>query len=738
MAAWCTRHARGVVIAWCAVLFAVVVVGFVAGTRDRTEFRLPGTDSQRANDLINRVFPSQRGDYEAIVASTPHGVITSGSGKTSAERLFAELRQIPGVTSVTDPLTDVRLGSPVSLSHQTAIAVLHFRQQSDDVPAPDAKQLIHDVTASRTPSFQAAVIGQATENAEANPPPFAEIAGLLAAAVVLLFAFGSMVTVAVAMGNALAALGISFGLLQLVSHEISIPYFAPQIALVIGLGVGIDYGLLTVARYRGARQRSAAGSPEVIAALRGAGRTVTFAGSTVIVAELGLLLTPFTLVRGLTAAVAIGVVPTVLAANTLLPALLHLFDGRLDRLRPRALRDRKMVEYSSSWARWASAVQRRPVLALVGAMSVLGLLAAPALGLRLGPASGSTDNPGTMTNQAYEMATNGFGPGVTSPLDVVATFPSAVSADSAQIQTLRSALGQTPDVMYVAPALIDQGGRHAMVEVIPASAPDVAATSHLRTDLRTRVTDQLQHDQIAIDVGGQAAIEADLATTIGHAFPLTVLAVIGTSFMLLLLQFRSVVIAAKAGVMNLLSIMAAFGVVVAVFQWGWGGHVIGVDRAGPIESFLPLLLFPAVFGLSMDYEVFLLSRITDEWRRTHDSTRAITDGLATTGRVVTSGAAIMFVLFASMSVTGDRTVQLFGLGLSTAVLLDATVIRSVLLPAAMQLLGRLNWWMPAWLDRLVPRSGQESGDVDDPRRPRRTRRLAPSIRPFGLDRFGGV
>jgi putative drug exporter of the RND superfamily len=700
MAGWCTRNARGVVIAWIAVMLSVVVAGFIVGEKDSSTFRLPGTDSQRANDLIDSAFPSQRGDYEAVVVSTEQGQITTGTPRTTAERLFAQLRQIPGVTGVTDPLTDPTLGiSPVSFNRKTAIAVLHFKQASVAVPQAAAKQLIHAVEGSRSASFNAAVVGQAVENAEANPPPFAEIAGFLAATVVLLFAFGSFMAVAVVLGNALIAVGLSFGLLQLASHVLPVPYFAPQIALTIGLGVGIDYGLLTIARYRGARAQLAIDPAAQITALNRAGRTVTFAGGTVILAELGLLFTPFSLIRGLTAAVALAVIPTVLAANTLLPALLKLSDHNLDRYRPPLLRRGELVERSAAWARWAAKVQRRPVIALSCALGLLALLAAPILWLRLGPASGATDNPGSMTNQAYELATNAFGPGVTAPLDVVATFNTSSQDEG---QQLREVLSRTPDVMYVSPTVVAANNAHALVEVIPASAPDSVASAHLLNALRTNAADQLSQHGISISVGGQAALETDLATTIGHAFPFTVLAVIGSSFVLLLLQFRSVVIAAKAAIMNLLSIAAAFGVVVAIFQWGWGGDLIGSHRSGPIETFLPILLFPAVFGLSMDYEVFLLSRITDEWNRTKDSVGAVIDGLATTGRVVTSGAAIMFVLFASMAFTGDRTVQLFGLGLATAVLVDATVIRSLLLPAAMQLLGRLNWWVPGWLDRRLP------------------------------------
>jgi RND superfamily putative drug exporter len=701
MAAWCTNRARGVAFGWCIALLIVLVAGFLAGgQRSRSNFRLPGADSQTASDLIQADFPHQRGDAEAIVISSPTG-LTSGAGHANAEALFAKLRTLPGVTSVTDPLN----GAPnagLALNHRTAIAVLRFQQGSLSVPADETTDLVKTVTSSRTTGFDAAVMGWAVEDAASNSPAFAEMVGIIAATIVLLFAFGSVVAVAVAMGSALVSLGLSYGLIELASHVVQIPYFEPQIALTIGLGIGIDYSLLMIARYRGARQRSPAGSRDVIDAMSRTGRTVAFAGCTVVLAMLGLLVTPVTLMRDMTAGVVIAVVPTVLAANSLLPALLHLFDRHLNRMRPPFMHDKKLVERSETWARWSAAVQRRPVAALLASLMVLGILATPIFWLRLGPGDGSTDNPHSNTAQAYTMASNAFGPGVTSEFDVVASFPTKVHAVDASVGKVRNALLRTPDVMYVGPAIFGTGSRQALFQVIPGSAPEALTTAQLLSTLRGRVANQLAHDRIDLAVGGSAAMQADLAARILAAFPLTLLAVIGGSFLLLLLQFRSIVIALKAGAMNLLSISAAFGVVVAIFQWGWGRQLIGIDHAGPIQSFVPLLLFPALFGLSMDYEVFLMSRMTDEWERTRDSRVSVTEGLATTGRVITSGAAIMFALFAAMALSGDRTVEMFGIGLATAVLIDATVIRSVLLPAAMQLLGRLNWWMPSWLQRRLP------------------------------------
>lgn len=697
------RHARGVVVAWIAIVLALTVTGLaLGGERNRANFRLPGTDSQSTDDLMQRVFPAQRGDVEAVVVSTRSGTLLAGEPLQASEALFERLRHVPGVRSVSDPLSSssARDGA-LSFNHRTAIAVLRFRQDSLNVPDSSIKQMVADVKATHTATFTAAAMGWALEDAEVNPPKTTELVGFLAAVIVLVIALGGIVAGGIALGNALVALGMSTALLQVASHIFDIPYFGPQVALTVGLGIGIDYGLLTVARYRGARERAHRGAVATAEALRRTSRTVTFAGGTVLIATFGLLVTPISVVHAMTLAVVLAVVPAVLAANTLLPALLHLFDAHLDRGRVRLRRDRDILESSPGWARWSAAVQRRPVVALLASVAVLGLLATPMLWMRLGPADGSTDNPNSMTSQAYQLASTAFGPGVTAPLEVVARTPSSRPIGKS-VARLRRTLVATPGVLAVTPATYGVDKHYALVDVVPTTAPQATATTDLLRRIRTDVADSLERDGISIGVGGQTAIQYDIAAVIHDAFPMTVLVVIASSFLLLLVQFRSLAIAAKAGVMNLLSISAAFGITVAVFQWGWGRQLIGVDHSGPIQSLVPFLLFPVLFGLSMDYEVFLMSRISDEWELTRDATQAITNGVAATARVVTSGAAIMFALFAAMALSGTRTVETFGVGLALAVLLDATVIRSLLLPATMQLLGRYNWWLPSWLMRRLP------------------------------------
>jgi RND superfamily putative drug exporter len=634
--------------------------------------------------------------------------------RTRADRLFAELRQVSDVARVVDPFTQ-RGRVPVSADRRTAVATVQFRQPTDEIPTASVDHVMSLVAAARNRVLDTGLAGQAIENAQSNKTGAGEGIALLAAIIVLLISFGSAAAVGMTLASTMLALGVGFGAMSLVSHLVPIPTFATQIATTIGLGVGIDYALLVLARYRNATQGGLGPQAATVAAMRTAGRAVVFAGSTVMLAMLGLYLVGLPFIDGLGLGVVLVVVPTVLTATTVLPAILGHAGGHLDRWRPPGMRRRQLTGRSSGWARWAARVQRRPVIAMGLSFGLLALLAAPALSIRLGNAEASTDDRSTTSHRAYAYASQSFGAGYTRPFEVVATLPPHLGAAKERIaaRDVRRLIGHTTAVGAVSGTALDATGRHALLTVYSAASPTAPQTSALLQRLRGPVRAALARDGVDIAVGGPAAIGFDLSRTISTAVPLVLAAVIGTSLLLLLVLFRSVIVALKAGLMNLLAIGAAFGVVVAVFQHGWGLHVIGVDYAGPIEVFLPILLFPTVFGLSMDYEVFLLSRIRDEWDRTHDNRFAVAEGLATTGRVVTAGAAIMIVLFGSLVFADARTVKVFGLGLSIAILLDAVVVRSVLLPATMQLLGRINWWLPRWLDRLMPHLSTEAPPTED-------------------------
>ncbi len=690
------------IAAWLFAGGAATAVLVVLGGRYRTDFRLPGTDSQRATDALVTHFAGYQGDRELLVVHAVHGSLLAPQPRAAITRLTERLRTLPDVAAVGDPLS--RTTAQLSTDSQTAVTSLRFREATDAVPTASVRRVLDVVDRANGPVLAVGVSGQATENAEANAPSAAESVAILATVVVLLIAFGSAAAVAIALASAGVALAVGLAGMALLSHVVAIPTFATQVATTVGLGVGIDYALLVLARYRAATQQGLAPPAAAEAAIAASGRAVVFAGSTVIVAMFGLYTVPLPFVHGLAVGVSVVVVPTVVAATTLLPAVLGRLGAHLDRWRLPAMRTSELGSRSTWWANWSRRVQGRPFLAAGAALVLLTLLAAPALALRVGNAEASTDNANTPSHRAYAYATQAFGPGLTSAFTVVATPTGGQQAGTrAAVPAVRTALAGTPGVAGLGVTELSRDGQRFAVDVYPESAPNATQSTAVLQRLRGPVADALRHHGVTIDVGGSAAINVDLAHAVSHSMPYVLGAVIGISLLLLLVLFRSVIVPIKAGVMNLLSVAAAFGVVVAVFQWGWGLRLLGVDYRGPLEVFLPLLLFPVVFGLSMDYEVFLVSRIRQEWNRTGDNDTAITEGLATTGRIVTAGAAVMIVLFTSLVFADARTVKMFGLAMAVAIAVDALIVRGLLLPATMQLLGRYNWWLPQTLERRLPR-----------------------------------
>jgi putative drug exporter of the RND superfamily len=529
---------------------------------------------------------------------------------------------------------------------------------------------------------------RAAEEAEGGG---AEGAGLLAALVILVFLFGSLLAAAIPLGTALFAVGSSLGLIALASRLVDVPDYTPPLMTLVGLGVGIDYALLIFSRFRGELLAGADRERAVRTALDTAGRSVFFAGSIVIIALLGLYALGLAALQGMALAVALTVLVTMIASLTLLPALLGLFGHRIERrVRRRAERGRRPD--GERWRRWAGLVQRRPRTALAVAVALLLALASPALDMRLGIADAGNDDPSTTSREAYDLLSEGFGPGFNGPLVVVADGGSDAAANE-----LRRALADTPGVADVTPPSGE--GKVSTVVAFPTTKPQDEATEQLVTRLREDVLPPLERDTGATFlVGGPTAADVDFSDAIADRLPLFVAIVVGLSALLLMAIFRSLLIPLKAALLNLLSIGASLGVMTLVFQEG----LLGAE-AGPIEAFVPVLIFAIVFGLSMDYEVFLLSRMHEEWERTRDAPRAIAEGMATTGRVITAAGAIMIVVFGSFVLAPDRFLQQFGLGLAVAILVDAFIIRSLVVPAVMQLLGERAWWLPGWLGRRLPR-----------------------------------
>jgi RND superfamily putative drug exporter len=494
--------------------------------------------------------------------------------------------------------------------------------------------------------------------------------------------------------TAMFGIGVGLAVVTLLARVMDIPSFAPQVTAMIGIGVGIDYALFISTRYREALHDGAEPHRAVVHAIDTSGRAVLFAGGTVVISLLGLFLIGVSFIRGLAVGASLAVLFVMAAAVTLLPAVLGFVGYTIDKFALPGAKKRVDPE-QSVWARWARSLQRRPWLALLGGLLVLLILAIPFLSLRLGVADSGNDPTKFTTRRAYDLLTDGFGPGFNGPLLLASDV--STPAQAAAAQQLRSAIQQDPDVAAV--PVVRTSDKGVMLVVVPKSAPQDAATTELVHRLRDDVVPAATSGTgLDVHVGGQTAIGVDLADTLGQRLPFMFVAILLMSFILLMLVFRSILVPLKAVIMNLLSIGAAYGVIVAIFQWGWGANLIAIGKEGPIEAWVPMMLFAIVFGLSMDYEVFLLSRIKEEYDVHHDNSRAVASGLAKTARLITAAAAIMICVFGSFVLSDQRVLKLVGFGLAFAVFIDATLVRLVLVPATMELLGDRNWWFPRWLE----------------------------------------
>jgi RND superfamily putative drug exporter len=700
-AGWMTRHRRMVLLGWVVVLVAALGASHAVGANFSNSLSLPGTQSQRAVDLLQHDFPAQSGDQDQIVFAVSHGSVTAAAVRRRIVPLLARVARLPHVTAVVSPYSG-RGAHQVAASGAVAFATVIFDEQARTLPHAAINSVIATAQQAAQPSLQVALGGQAIELTERPSLGPATAVGLLAAIVILLLTFGSALAMGLPILTALLGLGTGIGLAGLGSQLIEVPDFATELAAMIGLGVGIDYALFIVTRFR-ENHRSGMPVPAAIAgAMNTAGRAVLFAGATVILALLGQLLLGVAFLDGLAVASALAVLTTMLAALTVLPALLSRFGERIARPSRRARRrPAAAAPRTSVWLRWSHFIARHPWQGAFAGLAIMLTLAVPALSLRLGASDAGNDPTSLTTREAYDLLAKGFGPGFNGPLQIVVSLPHAT--DPTGLQTISSALAASSDVASVSPPRLSPAGTTATLNVYPRSSPQSAATTNLVERLRERALPRLDRATAAtILVGGASATEIDFTHVLAHKLPLFIAVVLILSALLLLIVFRSVVIPLQAAVMNLLSIGASLGTIVAVFQWGWLGSLFDV-RGAPIEAFLPVILFAIVFGLSMDYEVFIISRIHEEWTRHRDPAAAIHQGFASTGRVITAAAAIMICVFLSF-VFGDlRALKLFGLSLASAVFLDAFVVRSLLLPSVLHLLGKRAWWMPKWLERRVPR-----------------------------------
>jgi uncharacterized membrane protein YdfJ with MMPL/SSD domain len=711
----CFRHRRLTVIAW--------IVGVACLITLWTRFGAPAQDNFTGSDpgqtLLNQHFHQQSGDTLtlAIRSNDPIGSPAVRARVTSALTPFA---RAPHVTSVTSPY---QAAGQISAENHVAFAVVQFGVPSSKISNGEALALIQDAKSMSGRGVNFYLGGDVVDLAETPYGGPSDGVGVLAAAIVLLIAFGSLLAMGLPVLTAVLGIGAGLSLIALLGHVFPAPSFSPIVASMIGLGVGVDYALFILTRFREALHRGEDPETATVTAMSTAGRTVVIAGTTVIIGMLGLLVLRQSLLNGVAIAASATVAMVLLGSLTLLPALLGFTGTRLgkpSRLRlPRWLGGRPAMGTAAAGQptaqstrrpaaeRWAAMIQRRPAVAALLSCGLLLILAAPLLSIKLSMPDESSQARGTMGYSSYATMARGFGPGFDAPLIVAAALPSPTASTT----RLASAIAATPGIARVTPARVSPDGRAALMIAYPATGEQDAATNALVNRIRTSVIPHATAGTgIRAYLTGPNAGNVTFANLVGQRLPWLIGVVVALSMVLLLVMFRSVTVAVKAALMNLLSISAAYGVLVAITQWGWLGHLFGFPEKMPVTTWVPIFLFVILFGLSMDYEVFLLSRIRESYDATGDNAASIATGLSRTARVITAAAAIMVVVFLSFVLGADVSVKQVGLGLAVAVLIDATVVRMVLVPAVMELLGPANWWLPRPLARILPRTSPLEGE----------------------------
>ncbi|MGW5866071.1 MMPL family transporter [Streptomyces sp. NPDC055239] len=709
MARWCYRHRLVVLVLWVGALFGLGAAGTSAGTDYSNVFSLPNTDSTRANDLMTKAFPERSGDTDTVVWRVEPGASVRDEGvRSRIEPALKEIAGMKGVGEVSGPYASKAAGAAqISGNGRIAYAQVTFTEQANVVPKGLVQDVVDTAQNAEKAGLRVELGGQAIARIQEPPTGTSETVGIAAAAVVLFLAFGSLF--AMVLPIVIAVFGVGLGMLStmLLSHVTDIPEVAPLLGSLIGLGVGIDYALFIVTRHRRGILRGMEPEKSAVQALNTSGRAVLFAGGTVCIALAGMLVMNMRFLDGVVVAASLTVVLSVLAAITLLPSLLGLLGPRVLSRRQRrhlAATGPEPAEASGLAARWSSYVQKRPRSIAALALVVMAFLALPLLSLRLGATDQGNHQESTTTRQAYDMLADGFGPGFNGPLQVVAE-----EADTADTGGLVAAIRETEGVARVAAAPPADG--IAVINVVPTSSPQSEQTDQLIDRLRGEVIPEAGVDA---HVGGVTAVFKDFAAVTGDRLPYFVGAIIALGFLLLLIAFRSLVVPLTAALMNLIAAAASFGVLVAVFQWGWGTELLGIGKEGPITAFLPVIMLSLLFGLSMDYQVFLVSRMHEEWVHTKDNARAVRVGLAETSRVINCAALIMICVFSAFVLSGDMEGAMAGIGLAAAVALDAFILRTALVPAAMHLLGRSNWWLPAGLEKRLPHLAVEPREPEQP------------------------
>jgi putative drug exporter of the RND superfamily len=686
---WSYDRRRRVVALWIAALVAASVLAGVAGGDNEADYTVPGSDSAEAVELLQERFPRFAGGTVDVVYTAADGV----TGPDTAARIDA----LAGDIARVDHVLAAEPG-PVSPDGSTGMLNVRFDEDAQRVPAESVERVMDLAGEAEGDGLQIELGGYPIEQVEQREAG-SESVGLVAALLILLVAFGSGLAAGLPLVIAGFGLGVALGGVWLLANLVDVPDFGMQLATMIGIGVGIDYALFIVTRYRSALAEGREPRQAVELAGTTAGRAVLFAGSTVVISLFGLVLMGRSYLWGVALATSLAVTTVVFASITVLPALLGFAGRNIDRLRMPWFRHDVEGRRTLSW-RWSRVMQRRPLAAGLAALVVLLLLTVPATGLRFGMPDAGNGTDDLTSKRAYDLVAESYGPGANGPLlvavdlaDASPEAPDAIAAD----------LADTPGVATVVPPVVNEAGDAAVISVIPTTGPQDQATEDLVHTLRDDVLPPaVEATGAAASVGGVTATFIDDSEQTASRLPLFIGGVVVLSFLLLMSVFRSFPVALKAAIMNILSIGAAYGVMAVAADGGWLGGLVGIDSATPVPAWLPMMMFAVLFGLSMDYEVFLLSRVREEYVRTGDNRTAVADGLANTARVITAAAAIMVTVFGAFVLEDAVFLKLAGLGLATAVLVDATIVRMILVPATMELLGDRNWWLPRWLDRLLP------------------------------------
>ncbi len=735
VAGFCVRRRAVVLGVWVVVAAVLLVVSHRMGDNTNDNLSLPGTGSQRAKSALAGSFPDQANGASPIVIHAPSGELTDSKYASAVNSAAASVAKAPFVASVVNPLTPQGAGA-LSKDQSTGYLSVTTSVNPGSLSTEQAQAIINAADPAKKAGLEVQTGGQLGQKVSKPATESSEAVGIIAAMVILAFTFGTLVAMFLPIVTAIFALGSTLAIIRMLGHVVSVPTVAPTLATMIGLGVGIDYALFIVTRhFRGLKQGLDV-DESIARAAATSGGAVFFAGSTVTIALASLAVAGIPLVTTMGLMAAIAVVVAVLAALTLLPAILGLLGSHINSLR---VRDRHPESHPSEggvWAKWAHEIASHPLVAAVAALAILIPLMIPLLSLELGQQDVGALSTSTTARRAYDQISQSFGPGVNGPLLIAVKLGTPAQASSGssgsssgsssssssssqsdpraadpRLQTLQNDVQSTAGVAAITPMQIDQAGTTAYFNATSKSAPSANATTTLVHTLRDTTIPQAENGtNMTAFVGGQTAAYDDLAAKISSKLPLQIAVVIALSFCLLILAFRTVVVPAQAAVMNLLSIAAAYGVLTAIFQYGWLIGLFGHSGPVPIVSYVPLFMFAILFGLSMDYEVFLVSQIEEHVHAGQDNKSSVVSGLITSARVITAAASIMVFVFGSFLLNGNPTVQQFGVGLAVAVILDATVVRCLLVPALMVLMGKINWYMPHWLDKLVPHLSIEGAE----------------------------